>query len=143
MTTDVADANVTLLTSTLAALNDGDLETCLARIHPELLMTLAGAPGQLQGRDIWLAGVQTLRAGFPDVRVEIEDVFGSGDRVAVRTTITGTHLGVFEGVEPTGRRIRVMSNEFYRVVGGIVVEEWVVSDLATLMDQITGPDSER
>jgi predicted ester cyclase len=130
--------NAQLLLDSLNALNAGDTDSCLERIHPSLLINLAGVPQQLVGRDVWLAGVEVLRAGFPDVRIDVEDIFGEGDRVAIRNTIRGTHLGEFQGIAATGRRIEVMSNEIYRIEHGMVVEEWVVTDNATLFAQITG-----
>jgi predicted ester cyclase len=130
--------NAQLLLDALEQLNAGNIDACLESIHPDLLINLAGVPQQLVGRDIWRAGVEQLRAAFPDVHMEVEDIFGEGDRVAIRNTIRGTHLGEFQGIAPTGRPIEVMSNEIYRVENGIVVEEWVVTDNATLFAQITG-----
>src|SRR5215510_2132861 len=57
-------------------------------------------------------GIQTLRLGlqrtrmaFPDWHERVVDVFGSGDKVATRYVSTGTHLGPYLGMSPTGRRI--------------------------------------
>ncbi|MEU6646462.1 ester cyclase [Saccharomonospora sp. NPDC046836] len=129
--------DVRLLRTALGALNAGDLDACLGCIHPDFLINLAGVAQQLVGRDIWLAGVEQLRAAFPDVRLDIEDIFAADGRVAVRNTIRGTHLGEFQGIAPTGRSIEVMSNEIYRVENGLIVEEWIVTDNATLFAQVT------
>ncbi len=60
-------------------------------------------PGQPAGpggvRDYFAA----IRRGFPDVQVALEDVLADGDKVVVRTTWRGTHLGSYEGIAPTGR----------------------------------------
>jgi len=38
--------------------------------------------------------------GFPDLHWTIEDIVAEGDKVWVRTTITGTHRGEYRGVPP-------------------------------------------
>src|SRR5438132_9880819 len=62
-------------------------------------------PGQAPGREGVKKAVATLRAAFPDLLIRIEDVVSQGDRVAVRDEITGTHRGVYNGVQPTGRKV--------------------------------------
>ncbi len=37
---------------------------------------------------------------FPDMNEKIEDIFAEGDRVVTRSTATGTHKGVFQGIPP-------------------------------------------
>ncbi|OZM71191.1 hypothetical protein CFN78_21995 [Amycolatopsis antarctica] len=133
---DFVAANVALLNSAFDAFNRGDTESCLERMASGFLINLAGAPAQLVGREAWKQGVEVLRAGFPDMRMEVQDIFGHGDRVAVRNLLRGTHTGEFQGVPPTGRVVEVMSNEFYRVSGGVIAEEWICTDLAGLMGQI-------
>jgi predicted ester cyclase len=54
----------------------------------------------------------------------------------VRNTLRGTHTGEFHGIPATGRSIEVMSNEIYRVEDGVIVEEWIVTDAASLFAQI-------
>jgi predicted ester cyclase len=57
--------------------------------------------------------------------------------VAVRLTFRGTHQGEFLGVPATGRSVEYVSHEFYRIAGGLVAEEWICSDLASLQGQLT------
>lgn len=131
--------NTEIVLTVLDSLNAGELDRCTELMHPDFLINLAGVPGQLVGLDHWRAGVEKLRSAFPDARLEAQDAFGSGDRVALRNILTGTHTGGdFEGIAPTGRRIEVMSNELYRVGNGLIVEEWIVTDNATMFAQLTG-----
>ncbi|MFI6761048.1 ester cyclase [Micromonospora sp. NPDC050417] len=57
-------------------------------------------------------------------------------RVAIRMTRRGTHRGEFQGIPATGRVVAYQSHEFYRIAGGLVAEEWIRSDMATLYQQI-------
>lgn len=128
--------NVELLRSSLDALNANDLETCLARMDPDFIINLAGAP-QMRGQEQWKANVAYIRNAFPDFHGKLEDIFGSGDKVAMRLTMTGTHEGEFMGVPATGRKVTYVSNELYRVgADGKIAEEWICSDIASLMAQI-------
>jgi hypothetical protein len=77
-----------------------------------------------------------LFSAFPDIRIHVEDIFASDDKVAVRARFTGTHMGEFLGQRPTGKRVDYQSNELYRIVGGKVAEEWICSDTFTMMTQI-------
>ncbi|MEX5721822.1 ester cyclase [Geodermatophilus maliterrae] len=129
-------ANVELLRSTFAAFNADDLGTCLANLAEDFVINLAGVP-QMRGRDTWRQGVEVMKRAFPDVTVQIEDVVASDDRVAVRLTLRGTHTGEFEGIPATGRAVEYSSNEFYRFADGVIAEEWICSDTATLHRQIT------
>jgi predicted ester cyclase len=45
-----------------------------------------------------------FRAGFPDLRVSIEDLLTDGDRFASRATVTGTHTGDLMGMPATGSK---------------------------------------
>ena len=51
-------------------------------------------------------------------------VFGNGDRLAIRFTMTGTHRDHFLGVAPTGRSIAVDGITILRFSGGKCIERW-------------------
>src|SRR5258707_14674895 len=78
------------------------------------------APGYAGVRDYFSA----VRAGFPDIQVIVEDIIVEGERVAVRTTWRGTHLGMYEGVAPTGKAISRTLIQIFRIVNRLIVEEW-------------------
>jgi predicted ester cyclase len=80
-----------------------------------------------------------MREGFPDLRIDIEDIFGADDKVAVRVHLHGTHEGPFQGIPPTHRPVSFTSIEIYRVEGDKIAEEWVSPDMISLMQQISEP----
>ena len=51
--------------------------------------------------------VKTWRDGFPDFHFKLEDVIVQGNKIVLRIPFTGTHLGRFWGVKPTGRKINI------------------------------------
>jgi predicted ester cyclase len=70
-----------------------------------------------------------LRRGFPDIGVEIEDLFGAGDHVAVRWR-TGTHVhrGPYRGIPPTGRHVELTGIQLARLEGDRIAETWLELD---------------
>ena len=74
---------------------------------------------------------------FPDLQAHIEDIFAAEDKVAVRLRFRGTHSGEFLGFRPTGLTIEYVSHEFYRIADGLIAEEWICSDMATLLGQLS------
>lgn len=126
-----------LVLDALAALNAGDEDRMLAVVSPDLVMHLAEAPEPLRGRETWRQGFESMRRAFPDLEAQVEDVVAAGDRVAVRLILRGTHRGDFHSLPATGRRVEYVSHEFYRVEDGLVVEEWICSDTASLFRQLS------
>ncbi|MBZ5673339.1 MAG: ester cyclase [Acidobacteriia bacterium] len=88
-----------------------------------------------------------LRGALPDIHMKIEDSIAEGDKVTVRLTVEGTHLGGHLGVAPTGRRIRIAGIVVVRIASGQIVEGWNSWDQLGLLRQIgalpaqKGPDS--
>jgi predicted ester cyclase len=74
--------------------------------------------------------------GFPDYHTQIEDEFADGDRVVIRWRSSGTHLGEFQGIAPTGRKITVTGITISRYADGQIAESWVGFDTQDLMRQL-------
>lgn len=77
------------------------------------------------GRPKFLAAVL---AGFSDYHGEIQDILAEGDKVVVRTLWTGTQDGPFLGLPPSGRKLRFMTADFFRIENGKLAEHWDVVD---------------
>lgn len=82
------------------------------------------------------SAVQSHRASFPDWTEHVDDIVAEGDRVAIRITSTGTQLGEFKGLAPTGRKITIQEFHIYRLSGGKIVEQWGMPDVQGLMTQL-------
>lgn len=122
--------------SAFAAMNRKDLNACVAFLLPDFAINLAGMAHQMRGPNAWRENVERLLSAFPDLVIDIEDIFAAGDKVAVRARLTGTHSGEFLGNQPTGKKIDYQSNELYRIAGGKIAEEWICSDTLTMLIQI-------
>ncbi|MFE7394122.1 ester cyclase [Streptomyces sp. NPDC057582] len=67
-----------------------------------------------------------LRA-VPDLHVAVEDVIAKGDKVVFRNTVTGTHLGEYRDLPPTGKSVRCNEIFVFRFAGGRIAEIWGAS----------------
>lgn len=80
--------------------------------------------------------IDGIISAFPDFRHNIIDVVTEGDKVAVRFNITGTHKGEFQDIPPTGKQVSFEGTEFFTIIHGKIVEEWVIVDMIGLLQQI-------
>lgn len=92
------------------------------------------APGPL--RDGLKEFATGLYQAVPDWTVTIDDLVCEGDKVAVRWTGRGTHLGVWNGTPPTGRPVSTTGIDIERLVDGLIVQEDGEVDMHGFLRQI-------
>ena len=66
----------------------------------------------------------------------VEDVIAEGDRVVVRWTNAGTHVGEFAGIPPSSRTFTIAGVDIYRVADGKLAEHWHVVDQLSMLTQL-------
>ncbi|MDQ0393747.1 ester cyclase [Labrys monachus] len=86
------------------------------------------APGQQPGRDGMKPLIDGFKAAFPDVEVTIQEIIGAPGRASVRATISGTHLGEWFGIAPTGKSFVMPIHEFHRIADGKLTHTWHLED---------------
>jgi len=118
-----AQENKILSNRVAQAISEGDLEALDELMAPELAEEFK--------RDL-----TELRRAFPDYAGTNVEQIAEGDKVANRFVFLGTHLGEFEGVTPTGKRIEFIGQSIDRVVEGRIVESWVEVDMLGVMRQL-------
>ncbi len=79
---------------------------------------------------------RAFRAAFPDLRITIEDLVASGDRVCGRLREQGTQLGEFSGTPPTGKPVDFQEIAIIRVADGKIAESWYQVDMLGLLQQL-------
>ncbi|MEV5834508.1 ester cyclase [Nocardia sp. NPDC052112] len=121
------------------AVNSGDAEAIAKTIDevvdPDLLFHAPvpmGATGAQAIKQVWAV---LLRA-FPDIHVAVEDVIAEGDKVVFRNTVTGTHLGDYRGLPPTGRSVTYNEIFIVRFTEGRIAEIWGVVDVFAQLQQL-------
>ena len=93
-------------------------------------------PGLPAGAEGVAAVLGMIREAFPDHDATVLQMVAEGDLVATHKTFTGTHLGPFFGVPPTGKRATIRVMDFVRYEDGRIAEHWNVVDVAGLMAQL-------
>ena len=94
-------------------------------------------PGLAATKDGVLAFFRMQLAAFPDMRMEVQDVVASGDKVVARVRYTGTNRGEFMGGPATGKSVDVQLIDIFRFGDdGLAREHWGVMDQLTMMQQL-------
>jgi predicted ester cyclase len=81
-------------------------------------------PGIPPGPEGMKQALTYYRSAFPALEATIDDIFAAGDRVALRWSSRGTHLGEWLGVPPTGQHGTMSGITIYRIAEGKAVEGW-------------------
>ena len=78
-----------------------------------------------------------MLAAFPDMRMDLQDSFASGNKAVARLRISGTHMGDFAGIPATGNPVSVNLIDITRFGDdGLACEHWGVVDQLSMMQQL-------
>ncbi|HKP51863.1 MAG TPA: ester cyclase [Chloroflexia bacterium] len=77
------------------------------------------------------------RAAFPDYGYTIDDIVAEDDKVSVRWTMRGTHLGEYQGIPATGRAVTLTGMHMFQLdAAGKIEEMWSQASRETLLQQL-------
>lgn len=128
------------------ARNVPDLDLLDGIFAEDVVVHDMSAPGDIEGVAALKAFYAESHEGFPDFRIDWDDVILSAGAIVTRWTIEATHAGDLRGLPPTGRRVRFSGVAIDRVVDERIVEEWVYFDMLDLLVQLgvaPAPDEQR
>jgi len=77
-----------------------------------------------------------LAAGFPDLKMIVQDQIAEGDRVVNRMLMRGTHKGEYMGIPGSGKTVEIGGIDILRMVNGKAAERWGYFDDVKLMQQL-------
>jgi steroid delta-isomerase-like uncharacterized protein len=87
-----------------------------------------------------LAGLKNSIASFvdsfPDLKAGVRSIVQEGNLVSTWVNYEGTHNGPFAGVPGSGRSVKFLGWDLFRVEDGHIVELTSYCDVFTLMNQI-------
>jgi predicted ester cyclase len=108
--------------------NKGKIELINLYYHKNFI---AHTPvGEWIGPDNVKNVVIDVRSNFPDWNEKLEDIFAFEDRVVLRYTSTGTHLGSnFFNIPPTGKKVTVPEISIFKLKNDKAIEHWDSWDL--------------
>jgi predicted ester cyclase len=119
----------------------GDYDAVRGILHPDFHPKGNHGPGAEMmppGIDGLIEGHKMSLGAFPDRKQETLDCFGEGDRVMIRSRMTGTNKGGLPwfGIEANDRPVDVEYITIYRLENDKVVESWAQMDIALMMQQL-------
>jgi steroid delta-isomerase-like uncharacterized protein len=115
--------------------SEGDLEA-IDEIVAEDYVDYYEGEANVHGRDGLKEYVSGLRESFPDFGKEIKELISDDGSVALRFMATGTHEGVYEGIEPTGDEIHFAGSIFCHIEDGEITATYESADTWGLMEQL-------
>lgn len=77
-----------------------------------------------------------LLQGFPDMRIDIEDIIADEQKVVHRFAFYGTHRGEFLGQPPSMKMVTAPGVHIHLFQGGKCIEVWQVLDTLRFLSQV-------
>jgi predicted ester cyclase len=92
----------------------------------------------VQNFDDLIAGLNGINSAFPDWRWNVLEVPFDGELVTARYADPGTHMGLFQGLEPTGRKVEALEEvAVYRIADDRIGEMWSSLDIKEVIRQLS------
>jgi predicted ester cyclase len=121
------------------AISDHDLEEAARLAAPDSVLT---APG-----GVTLKGPQAIKeynknwiTAFPDAKIETQEIFAQGNKVATKAQFVGTHNGTLKtpmgDVPATGKKVRGDFVQLFEIDRGLAKSAHLMFDQVQLMTQL-------
>jgi steroid delta-isomerase-like uncharacterized protein len=108
----------------------------LDSILSENWVDIPAAPGQPPGREGAKHLLVDLTTTFPDLKVMIEETLQEGNKVVVRSTITGTQSAPFMGFPAKNQTMTMQAVDIHEFEDGKIVRTWHTEDWMTGLHQL-------
>jgi predicted ester cyclase len=123
-----------------AALSAGDIQAFAALFADDYVnhQVSAAAPpaAGLSPKEATVAFFTHRVDALANLKIAIEASLSQGDLCAASFVYEGVHRGVYYGVAPSGRKLRLTSCDIFRIADGKVVEHWGMGDIAGVLAQL-------
>ena len=117
------------------AMNEHDVEAMGAACTPGVVYDVVASPEPIKGVDDFKKFYAELIEGYPDMTIGVMERYIDGDTVICQVRWRATNSGVFQGVEPTGRKVDLRIAYFFKMKDGRINSITEYYDLATLLSQ--------
>jgi len=95
-----------------------------------------GTSMNMNGIEEYKQVYSSFLSAFHDTQITVEELIAEGDKIVSRVSLTGTHQGEFDGIQPLGKVFTVNAFTVFRLADGKITEEWEVFDELGLMHQL-------
>jgi len=126
------EENKVLISRLVAARNDHDLEAFVAFFVKD-------------GKEQVRKAFNQVTEAFPDVQITVKELIGEGEKIVSYWLFQGTHLGLYQDIPATGRRVKYNGVDIYTIVDGQILSLVRVVDNLVVLRQlgITGSDQQQ
>lgn len=118
-----SEKNKELIRRWIEARNANDLEAAVALWSDDL-------------RDHVKQGFSSVTEAFPDVQITTEEMIAVNDKVVLRWTFRGTHLGTFRDIPATGNAVTWSGIDLYTIINGKITSSIREADSLNLLQQL-------
>lgn len=115
--------------------NRRDWDAYRVFMHADYSYT-SGDGKRMDGPDAGIAVGQMFATALPDGKINVKNVYASGDTVVVEFIGTGTHTGDFAGVPGSGRKVTIPVCDVIEFRDGKIYAEREYIDMLSMMQQI-------
>ena len=101
--------------------NQGDIAALNDICSPNCILETPGVSseqGMEKGFEAFKQRIISLRNAFPDLQYTIDSTIVDENKVAISSSLSGTHEGEFAGIAPTGKQIRAAELYFIHLIDG-------------------------
>ena len=117
------------------AFNKGNFSVLEDIIHTEY-QYLSPDNSRLKGIGQLTEFIQAFRKAFPDLNLQIDDLFASNDRSCTAFTLRGTHEDDFMGIPATKKSVEVRGMVMSRFKDNKIFEDWEILDNLSFFQQL-------
>lgn len=118
----------------VASLNAYQFERLDTFVHSDVRIN-----GEQGGLAAYRQGLAEVVVAFPDYHWRLDHLLVSGNWLAAKFTDSGTHLGTFLGVPPSGKTVRTFELAHYRFDHNKITEVWGTGFAQQLLEQVREP----
>jgi len=108
----------------------------LDRILDGRWVDIPPAPGRPPGPAGAKQILAELTTTFPDLDIRVEDVLQDGNKVIVRSMISGTQRAAFLGIPAANRRMSIQAIDIHELEDGKIIRTWHTEDWMTGLQQL-------
>jgi steroid delta-isomerase-like uncharacterized protein len=129
------EQNEALVRAFYKAFDDRKIDQAMDLLSADCVAHLAGVPQPLDKEGFKQFGMPFYLA-FSQGQHIFEEAIVTDHQVVTCGTFTATHLGEFQGLPPTGKKISFSIMHIDRIQDGKIVEHWGQGDALGLMQQL-------
>jgi steroid delta-isomerase-like uncharacterized protein len=134
--TEIEQRNMRAVIDGLPYWNAHDIPGILNFYHDDVVWRNVAMEETYAGKQEVSDYLHRLLVALPDMTFDVTYAVAAGDNLYEKWTVTGTHLGTFWGVPPTGRRVEIRAVSLVEMRDGKYVSDEFYFDTGVVLRQI-------